>query len=105
MTPAPQKEYIITDKMLKFFASQSFACEQVAAQARLYTSASSDVLKDLNEFDIINALKKRYWNEEAVLDSLENVEDEVLAATRQQTKCEGVRQNLEQVKAKPSKER
>ena len=45
-------------------------------------SASSDVLEELNTFDIITVLKKRYWNEEAVLDSLENVEDEVLAAQR-----------------------
>jgi len=46
MTPPAQKEYIITDKMLKFFASQSFACEQVAAQARPYTGAGSDAVLD-----------------------------------------------------------
>jgi hypothetical protein len=46
MTPAPQKEYIITEKMLKFFASQSFACEQIAATARLHTSARIDAVLD-----------------------------------------------------------
>jgi hypothetical protein len=40
MIPAqPPKEYIVTKEMLKFFASQSFACEQLATKARPYSSS------------------------------------------------------------------
>jgi len=58
MTPATQKEYIITDKMLKFFASQSFACEQVAAQARPYTGAGSDAVLDELENWVRDAMSR-----------------------------------------------
>jgi hypothetical protein len=68
------------------------------------TSASSDVLEELLKFIDENAVSYDYGYYKPSVDA-GSLLRKIAELRGQQTKCEEVHQNLEQVKAKPSKER
>jgi hypothetical protein len=117
MTPAPQKEIpeqcyncLMESEYIRKWCEDKFGCTEVMGILQHkrkghnlieeYTSASSDVLDELYS-RLINSRETVGRYDVVTITDIECI----FAELRQQTKCEEVPKNLEQVKAKPSKER